>query len=108
VASDEDTDVLSRVEIERLVRDHLSGVAWAPVFEERTVIRKFGRMWVVHLAADRAGGPWILQTLEAESAMWTLRVPPNDSCESLPSLCSSSDWFCSWRTSIRNGGVVPR
>jgi hypothetical protein len=53
---------LSRAEILRLVRDQLSGAAWEPFFERRTVTRKFGRMWVVHLSADRAdsaGGPWI-------------------------------------------------
>jgi hypothetical protein len=59
MGNDEKVSILSRVEIERSVRDHLSGAAWAPVFEERSVMRKFGPMWVIHLAADRAGGPWI-------------------------------------------------
>jgi hypothetical protein len=51
--------VLSRAEIERLVQAQLSGVTWGPFFEERTTVHKFGRMWVVHLAADRVRGPWI-------------------------------------------------
>src|ERR1700744_6559805 len=59
MSHDEKVNILNQVEIERSVRDHLSGAAWAPVFEERSVIRRFGRIWVIHLAADRAGGPWI-------------------------------------------------
>jgi hypothetical protein len=50
---------LSRAEIERLVQAQLSGVTWGPFFEGRTTVHKFGRMWVVHLAADRVRGPWI-------------------------------------------------
>jgi hypothetical protein len=59
MVSDKIAEPISAVEIERLVRDHLSGAAWASVLAERIVIRKLGRWWMVHLAADRAGGPWI-------------------------------------------------
>src|SRR5919204_621638 len=49
----------SREDIKGVVRDQLSGVAWAPFFEQRAVTHKLGPMWVVRLAADRAGGPWV-------------------------------------------------
>jgi len=49
----------NRADIKGVVRDQLSGVAWAPFFEQRAVTHKLGPMWVVRLAADRAGGPWV-------------------------------------------------
>jgi hypothetical protein len=49
----------SREDIKGVARDQLSGVSWAPFFEQRAVIHKMGSMWVVRLAADRAGGPWV-------------------------------------------------
>lgn len=49
----------SREDIKGVVREQLSGVAWAPFFEQRAVTHKLGPLWVVRLAADRAGGPWV-------------------------------------------------
>jgi hypothetical protein len=59
MSSHQKVGAVGRAEIQRLVGEQLSGAAWAPLFEERTVTRKLGRMWVVHPAADRIGGPWI-------------------------------------------------